>query len=336
MYQKIKEILIENTDLLISILEDSGFSDISNYTNEIRCALPDGDNFTSVQIYKDTLYANVWSRNNFYDDFEIQDVISLIAFAKGISIHKSKDYLCNMLGLDTEKKIEFKKSQAIKAIKKYKEKKKDYNVKILPEEILNRFRFDTVKEWEDEGIDTDTQRIFEVHSDDREKRWCFTLRDWDGNLIGRKGRTWVKDFELLKIPKYLYYHSNGGFAHLYNIHRAIGYIERENEVIIVESEKSVMKLWSMGFKNVVAIGNKKVSPFMSKQLLKLKCSNFVFALDKDVDFESVKKEAMKFKMFKNIWIVFDDKGLLNEKDSPCDRGFITWLDLYSKKVKVGR
>jgi DNA primase len=278
---------------------------------------------------------NIWTRNNFYEDFEIQDFISLIAFAKNTTNYNSMKYLCHILGLSHEDDhIEFKKSNAIKRIKKYKTIKKEYDLKILPESILNLYDKHPIQEWVDEGIDIPTQSEFEVHLDNKEKRWCFTLRDEEGNLIGRKGRTWVKDFEVLKIPKYLYYHSNGSISHLYNLHRAKRYIESENSVIIVESEKSVMKLWAMGFKNVVAIGNKKISPFIAKQLLSLRCSNFIFALDKDVLFDEVCNEAKKFKLFKNLWIIIDRNDLLDKKDSPCDEGFSTWLELYSNRERV--
>jgi hypothetical protein len=90
----------------------------------------------------------------------------------------------------------------------------------------------------------------------------------------------------------------------------------------------------MGIKNVVAIGNKKITPFMAKQLLQLKCSNFVFALDKDVGFEEVKTQAMKFKLFKNLYIMIDKENELSEKDSPCDRGFLTWFNIYDNRERV--
>ena len=333
MYQEIKQMLIDDIDLLISILEDVGFYDIKKYSTEIRCSLPDGDNYTSVQIYLDNMYANVWSRAE-YEDFEIKDVFSLIAFAQGCSVKQSLDYVANYLGIKLDNIFEFKKSKAISDIKKYKTINKEYESKILSEDIMKSYRKYVVPDWVEEGIDEDTQKEFEVHIDVKEKRWCFTLRDGDGNLIGRKGRTYVRDFDALRIPKYLYYNSNGNNSHLYNVHRAREFIEKENECVIVESEKSVMKLWSMGIKNVVAIGNKKISPFMAKQLLTLKCDNFVFALDKDVKFDDVRQEAHKFKLFRNCYVIIDDNNFLDKKDAPCDKGYLTWVILYENRKKV--
>jgi hypothetical protein len=332
MYQEVKQILINDTDLLISILEDVGFYDIKKYSSEIRCSLPDGDNYTAVQIYLSNLYCNVWSRAD-YEDFEIKDIFSLIAYAQGCNVKQALVYVGGILGVNTDDQIKFKKSEALADIKKYRTLDKEYNVSSLSEDVLKLYKPHIVKEWVDEGIDEEAQSEFEVHIDVREKRWCFTLRDFDGRLIGRKGRTYVKDFELLRIPKYLYYNANGSSA-LYNAHRAKQYIEECGECIIVESEKSAMKLWSMGIKNVVAIGNKKISPYIARQILSFNCKNIVFALDKDVLESDVRKEAYKFRLFRNCFVMIDNEDILDKKDAPCDKGLIDWVTLYEKRKRV--
>lgn len=329
MFEKIKEYLIDNIDVVVDILEELEFNDIRyNKKDRITCALPDGDNYTSVVIYKNTLVTRIHSRNNF--DFQVKDFVSLIAYVTKSSLHKSVDYLSDRLGL-SDTGISFKRSEALKKMKKLSYKKRENQPVILNEYLIRNKNIQPVEEWVKEGIDEDTQLEFEVFIDEKHKRWSFPLRDKEGKLIGFNGRTYVKDFEILRIPKY---YRSITYPYLYNIYKALPYIKESDSVIIVEGEKSVMKLWSMGFKNVVALGTHYLCEETQRQLLSLGCSNLIFAFDKGIDIDKIKLQMNTLKSFKNVWVIYDEEDLLGEKDAPVDKGFSVWLSLYARRVKI--
>lgn len=163
-----------------------------------------------------------------------------------------------------------------------------------------------------EGINLQTQKDFECGIDIESERIIFTIRDELGNLVGVKGRTLINDER-----KYIYLHKTSKSKLLYGLHKTLPYIKEKNEVIVLESEKSVMKLWSAGIKNSVALFNSYVSDIQLEKLLKLNC-NYVLCLDKDVEVKHLKKELKKFIMFGKTYLMFDKFDLLGEKDSPAD------------------
>jgi hypothetical protein len=258
----------------------------------------------------------------------------LIAFALGMKNYEALSYVCKFLGLEEGSVEHYEKSEALSQIKKFKRSDFVAEEKVLDEHILERYKKRVVEDWVEEGIDEAAQNEFEVLIDEKEKRWCFALRNPSGKLIGIKGRTYVKDYKVLRIPKYFYYYSKGSLSNLYNLHRAKKFAEECGELIIVESEKSVMKLWATGIYNVVAIGNKKVSTNIMRQILSVNCKNLVFALDKDVLKKDVKVESSKFRLFRNCFLMIDTKKLLDEKDSPCDKGFLVWEELYNNRERA--
>lgn len=328
MFEVIKSYLIDNTELIVEILEELGFHDVNDRKKDrITCALPDGDNYTSVVIYKNTLITRIHSRTDF--KYEVQDFISLVAYIVG-STPSAVSYLCGYLGLD-ESDVQFKQSESLKLLKKYKTKDKTTNHDPpINEDLLRRNKKYIVQEWVEEGISEEAQIEFEVYIDVKYKRWGFPLRDFDGNLVGFNGRTYVKDFEILRIPKYF---KTTKYPMLFNVHRAKEHIKELDEVIIVESEKSVMKLWDMDMKNVVALGTSNMCMETERQILSLKCKNIVFAFDKDRSYDDVVSQLGNLK-FKNCYVMIDEDDLLGEKDAPCDTGFLNWVILYEKRKKV--
>lgn len=334
MFRKVKDVLNEDISLLIDILSDIGFHNIEEKHNRIECGLPDGDNTRSVTIKIPSLQVNVYTRNEF-DNYEIQDIFTLISFVTGLSLKDSKNFLCKKTGVECDGEvIKTKHSRLNTVIRKFKKKQyKEPNYQILDESYISKYKQIVVKDWINEGISEETQKLFQVFIDEDYKRWKFPIRDEHGNLVTTKGRTYIKDFDLLGIGKYKYYPNIGVNSLLFNLHMAKEYIEKENEVIIFESEKSVMKAWGMGFKNCVAISNKKINPYLVRKILSLKCSNVVFALDKDVTIDGVEIECKKIKTFKNVFYIIDEEDLLGEKDSPVDKGLPVWLSLYSKRKR---
>ena len=124
-------------------------------------------------------------------------------------------------------------------------------------------------------------------------------------------------------PKYLYV-VNGPMSQT-----LFGYSENysslyENEILVVESEKSVLKLDSWGYNNVVALGSNSLSITQAKLLMSLNPKCVTFMLDRDLPLENTKKNADLLRTFctmrqlKIRYWNWEDNITLDEKSAPCD------------------
>jgi DNA primase len=147
------------------------------------------------------------------------------------------------------------------------------------------------------------------------------IRTSTGEIMAIKGRLngTPEEFE----PKYLYI-VNGPMSQT-----LFGYSENysslyENEILVVESEKSVLKLDSWGYNNVVALGSNSLSSTQVKLLLSLNPKSVTFLLDKSLPLENTKRNADLLKTFctmrqlKIQYWSWEDNITLDEKSAPCD------------------
>ena len=105
------------------------------------------------------------------------------------------------------------------------------------------------------------------------------------------------------------------------------YIKEAGCVIIVEAEKSVLKLWDVGIKNVVAIGGHDISKTQVEKITMLGITEVILCYDQDVgrlenkklDKSIYVKESKKFiEQLKVSAMVDLDGSVLTEKESPAD------------------
>jgi DNA primase len=124
-------------------------------------------------------------------------------------------------------------------------------------------------------------------------------------------------------PKYLYI-VNGPMSQT-----LFGYSENysslyEGDILVVESEKSVLKLDSWGYNNVVALGSNSLSTTQAKLLMSLNPKSVTFLLDKSLPLENTKRNADLLKTFctmrqlKMRYWNWEDNLTLDDKSAPCD------------------
>lgn len=203
----------------------------------------------------------------------------------------------------------------------------------LPEKILNQYQSNPVIEWLNEGISQETLEKYQVRYDISGNRIVFPIRDITGNIIAIKGRTRYDNYKDLGIVKYTYYQSIGTNDFLFGLDKNIQNIQNKKECIIVESEKSVMKLDTWGFNNSVAICTSNMTEQQINLLLSLQC-DLVFAFDKDVDEKKLIKEIKKLALFTNVYYIKDKNNMIGNKDAPVDQGKEIWEKLYEKRFKI--
>lgn len=233
------------------------------------------------------------------------------------------------------------KSQTMTFLKKTKNlmrEKEQVVHEVLNANELNKYSHEDITEWIDEGILQEVMDLFEVRINDRDNRIVYPVYDINGNLINIKGRTRYKNYKELRIPKYINYYPIGTMDYFQGLNITLPFIKDQNEMIIFESVKSVMKAYGWGYKNCASAEKHTITDEQLKLLVRLRV-NIVFAFDSDISYsdKDIKKTIDVLKRITNVYVIYDRKGLLGGKDAknaPVDLSREIWDQLYFNKTKV--
>lgn len=214
----------------------------------------------------------------------------------------------------------------------------EYEHPILQDRDYEKYDKEIVHEWLDEGISQEVMDLFGVRVDNEHNRIIYPVYDIHGNLINIKARTRIKEYKALKIPKYINYYSVGCMDYFQGLSITLPYVREQNEIIIFESVKSVMKAFGWGYKNCASAEKHTLTDEQIGLLVKLKV-NVVFAYDSDISYrnQDVRRNIEKLKRITNVFIIEDKQKLLggvDTKNSPVDCGRDIWEELYFSKKKV--
>lgn len=258
---------------------------------------------------------------------------------EGLSFEDAVDKAARLASVDLTKMC---KSETMTFLKRYKmmqnKQKKIYRHEILPSSTLDKYIKGKVQEWLDEGIEQEVMDLFGVRIDDIGNRIVYPVYDVEGNLINIKGRTRYENYKQLKLAKYINYYTVGVMDYFQCLETTLPYIREENEVIIFESIKSVMKAYGWGYKNCVSAEKHTLTPEQIDLLVKLR-ANVILAYDSDVQYlkGEVKEDINKLRRVTNVYIIDDKQKLLGgekTKNAPVDCGLNIWEELYSDKRKM--
>ncbi len=205
--------------------------------------------------------------------------------------------------------------------------------------------------WEEEDIPAETQKRFDIRFSYEQNKIIIPHRDINGRLVGIRSR--AIDEEDLAFGKYrpaqigqtMFNHQLG--FNLYGLweHRAA--IKAFGCAIIYEGEKSVLKDDAFYGKYSVAVATcgSQLNRFQLALLFrKLFVSNITLAYDKEYDLpfspegkayrQKLIEKCERYKDFANFYYIFDEKGLLDKKDAPCDKGKEVLEKLKERKIKI--
>jgi DNA primase len=158
----------------------------------------------------------------------------------------------------------------------------------------------------------------------------FPVHNKNGDLIGVKGRSVNTDDEY----KYLYLYSCNKSIELFNYHRAIEYINKYKKVYIGEGAKFTMLLTQWGYPNCVSIEGSDISQVQIYELKKLGIDiKYIFCYDKDKNEQYVKNQVKQIKN-RIVKIMIDKDNLLQNKESPTDKGEYIFNDLVDNYVNI--
>lgn len=212
--------------------------------------------------------------------------------------------------------------------KKYIKPKLHFNNK----EILDNFHTYLVEDWEEEGIDCNTQEKFNIKFNLTNYSIIIPVFDKEGELLEVRERYLITD-DIEKFGKYrpLYFqgkkYSMPSSFYLYGLNITKEKIKESKQAIVFEGEKSVMKYQ----KNSCSSFGMNFSKHHYHLLVDdLGVEEIVIAFDKqfktvgDEDYQALMKKFLKISRYNpsNIKFSFiiDEYDLLRYKDSPIDQG----------------
>ena len=152
----------------------------------------------------------------------------------------------------------------------------------------------------------------------KRKRVIIPMRYWlTGELLGINARTTVENYNELGIKKYFISPTYQKGLNLFGLYENYESIQKAGYVVIYESEKSVLKRYSLGDGTGVALSGHSLSDEQIRILIGLNV-DIIISMDNDIPIEEIRHMASKFYRIRNVYYTYDSYKLLKEKSSIAD------------------
>lgn len=309
--------------------------------NYYSCSNYNGNNPTAINV-KNNEYLNVinWTRTEEFK--EGSDIVTLVQYNKSMSFVEALKFLHKILDLP----FEFKKQKSKKkkdeeenplwVFEKHKGNRRIVNVddiRALEGRVLNDYAPLLHIDWYKEGIMPWTREKFGLCYSYKYKRVIIPIRHWaTGELVATNARTTVENYEEFNIKKYILTSGYNKQSNLYGLWENYNAIKNAGYVVVAESEKSTLKRDSFCDSTVVSLSGKTMSDEQALILIGLNVE-IVIAVDKDVDINEIRFICEKFYHIRPVSYIYDKWDLLDEKDSPTDKGNKIYQFLFKHRIK---
>lgn len=300
-----------------------------------------GENHFAVCCFHPEKTASLAVKNDFFHCFgcgRSGNIYKWIQWTENLTFDQAVNKVADITNSDIKNYIE---SETVAFYKLLKRLNNPVHKAVIKRQLLDierdyrqKFLDEVPQEWVDEGISVNEIKKYEIRIDPLSNRIVYPVLDAEYNCIGVKGRTRFEDYKALKIMKYMNYNKIGILDFFTFAKQAEPFIKQQNEVIIVEGIKSVMKLDQYGFHNVVSAETSVLNEYQIELLIRMQVKNVVIAFDKDVSMKKIIECTKLLKKFTNVWVVYDKWKLLDKKDSPPDKGKDTWEILYERRMRL--
>ena len=322
------EELIENIDIVdyisqfVELEEKNGeFWGLSPFSSEKTPSFSVRRETSTFYCFSSGIGGNVFTFTKFYNKCNPKQAIEIL-----------KEYV----GYDGVVTKPRKKIAATITCKKYlprRSNRKSSKSKIYSNNCMEKYekRDDKLSVWENEGITRASLDKFQVYYDSFSNRLVYPIRNLRGDIVNIGGRTLDPDWKEKEIRKYTYFSGWGEMDVIYGLFENLDEILRKKEIIIFEGCKSVLIAHSWGIQNTGALLTSHLNPSQMKILAKLGV-RVVFALDKEV---VIKKDhnINRLKQYVNVEYFLDKDNLLDDKDSPVDKGLEVFKKLYGQRLR---
>ena len=220
-------------------------------------------------------------------------------------------------------------------------------IKVLNDNIMNAYYEKYYQGWIDEGISLSIMKKFDIRYSVIDNQIIIPHRNVNNQLIGVRARNLNQD-QIDMGRKYIpvFYKGNSlkypTGENLFGLNVNKEAINKSHKIVLFEAEKSVMKLASCGLNIGVGLNGSHLGEGQKRLLDGLDVNEIIVALDKEYQKSDTKQSAayaMKIaSIFKsltnkfNVSVLWDRDGLLEEKDSPIDKGVDVFKKLYKERI----
>lgn len=310
------KVLSQYKDLFIKYLDLKNIH-YQNYSeNNIRMDSLGSDNRNGLSVDLDKM---------FYYDFKTGEkgtVIELLSKILNINYRLILVELQNLINNNIEN-LSLDNTKENKEIVPTKKELISY-----PEKLLDLYPLTISEIFEKDGILPSTQILFGIRYEKESNRILIPVYFKDNlvGIIGRLNQTEVPKGVAKYLPLLHYPKSEMLFG--YDLNK--DYIKALDFVILVESEKSVMKAFQNDIHNVLAVGGSNISKSQIKILEELGISKVIVSFDSDKDKEKMIKDCKKWFKGSKLKVYFNNTNteLVESKSSIFD---MKWTKDYLAK-----
>ena len=292
------------------------------------------------------------STNSFYcfREGKAFDTISLVQHVKHIDFNQAVSYICSVLHLQVDQIEENEQLDNWAELRRFLPNAEPEPDKLLTydKSVLSLFDHLYPQEWLDYGISADILDKFGIGWYARQA--CISIPVvFNGQLVGVRGRytreqdvakgkyrpICTLDGTILKFPS---------SACLYGYDQNKAAIEKSRQVVLFESEKSVLKAPSYNLYNSLAVFGSNISKQHIQLLLELGVNDVVLCMDSDYkqvgddEFKffvvKMKKLAAKLKPYFSISIVYNNQGYDMYKCNMMDIPYKQAMKLWESRVRL--
>ena len=278
------------------------------------------------------------------------DAISLVQHIKHLDFNQAVSYICSVLHLQVGQIEENKCIDNWAELRRFLPNAEPEPDKLLTydKSILSLFDHLYPQEWLDYGISADILDKFGIGWYARQA--CISIPVvFNGQLVGVRGR-YTREQDVAKGKYKPICTLDGQVLKLATSQVMYGYdqnkaaIEKSRQVVLFESEKSVLKSPSFGIDNALAVFGSNISKQHIQLLLELGVNDVVLAFDSDYkqagddEFKffvvKMKKLAAKLKPYFSVSIVYNNQGYDMYKCNMMDIPYEQAMKLWESRVRV--
>ena len=278
------------------------------------------------------------------------DAIGLVQHVKHLDFNQAVLYICSVLHLQVGQIKQNEQIDNWVELRRFLPNAEPEPDKLLTydKSILSLFDHLYPQEWLDYGISADILDKFGIGWYARQA--CISIPVvFNGQLVGVRGR-YTREQDIAKGKYRPICTLDGQVLKLATSQVMYGYdqnkaaIEKSRQVVLFESEKSVLKAPSFGIDNALAVFGSNISKQHIQLLLELGVNDVVLAFDSDYkqvgddEFKffvvKMKKLAAKLKPYFSVSIVYNNQGYDMYKCNMMDIPYEQAMKLYESKVRV--
>ena len=303
------------------------------------------------QVHKPRLYYYIESQSWFCFVCHFSgDTISLVQHVKHLDFNQAVSYICSILHLQIGQIEQNNQLDNWAELRRFLPNADPEPDKLLTydKSILSLFDHLYPQEWLDYGISADILDKFGIGWYARQA--CISIPViFNGQLVGVRGRytreqdvakgkyrpICMLDGTVLKFPS---------SACLYGYDQNKAAIEKSRQVVLFESEKSVLKAPSFGIDNALSVFGSNISKQHIQLLLELGVNDVVLCMDSDYkqvgddEFKffvvKMKKLVAKLKPYFSVSIVYNNQGYDMYKCNMMDIPYEQAMKLWESRVKI--